>query len=236
MEWRDEGALLSVRLHGESSAIIEVFTASHGRHLGIVRGGASRRMAGVLQPGAQLALVWQARLDEHLGHFKAEPLHARAALWADRAALDALNAVCALLHAALPERASHPGFYDQTIRLLDRMEAGVDWQVAFLLWEVALLEEMGYGLDLSSCAVTGATQDLAFISPRTGRAVSRAAAADWAPRLLPLPRILSLHDGTAAEVAEGLAVTGHFLTRALPDAPLPEARSRLLAQLAKPGG
>lgn len=235
MEWRDEGALLSVRLHGESSAIIEVFTANHGRHLGVVRGGASRRMAGVLQPGAQLALVWQARLDEHLGSFKAEPLHARAALWSDRAALNALNAICALLHAALPERASHEALYALTVTLLDKLEAGRDWQVAYLLWEVSLLEEMGYGLDLSSCAVTGSTQDLAFISPRTGRAVSRPAAADWAPRLLPLPRVLTLHDGTPVEVAEGLAITGHFLARALPDTPLPEARARLMAQLAQTG-
>ncbi|MGV8988221.1 MAG: DNA repair protein RecO [Cypionkella sp.] len=236
MEWRDEGALLSVRPHGESAAIIEVFTAAHGRHLGVVRGGASRRMAGVLQPGAQLALQWQARLDEHIGTFKAEPLHARAALLADRGALNALNAVCALIHAALPERDPHPALYAQTIALLDLLEAGSDWQVPYLLWEVSLLEEMGYALDLASCAVTGSTQDLAYVSPRTGRAVSRLAAGDWAPRLLPLPRVLVLHDGSAAEVAEGLRLTGHFLTRALaPNAerPLPEARTRLVDQLAR---
>jgi DNA repair protein RecO (recombination protein O) len=238
MEWRDEGALLSVRPHGESSAIIEVFTAAHGRHLGVVRGGGSRRMAGVLQPGAQLALQWQARLEEHMGAFKAEPLHARTALLNDRSALAALNSICALLHQALPERDPHPLLYAQTVALLDLLEQGGRWQVPYLLWEVSLLDEMGYALDLTSCALTGATQDLAYISPRTGRAVSRQAAGDWAPRLLPLPRVLTLQDGTLAEVSAALTLTTHFLSRALPapahqDGPLPEARARLLDQLSR---
>lgn len=235
MEWRDEGALLSVRLHGESSAIIEVFTAAHGRHLGVVRGGGARRMAGVLQPGAQLSLHWQARLDEHIGTFKTEPLFARTTLLNDRGALAALNSICALLHAALPERDPHPVLYAQTTALLDLLEHGADWQVPYLLWELSLLDEMGYALDLTSCAITGSTQDLAYISPRTGRAVSRAAAGDWAPRLLPLPRVLTLHDGTVAEVAEALALTTHFLTRALANPaqahPVPDARTRLLDHL-----
>ena len=237
MEWQDEGALLSVRPHGESSAIIEVFTAAHGRHLGVVRGGGSRRMAGVLQPGAQLAVKWHARLEDHIGSFRAEPLHARAALMADRGALSALNAICALLHHALPERDPHPALYTQTVALLDLLEAGGAWQAPYLNWELRLLEDMGYGLDLTSCALTGVTQDLAYISPRTGRAVARAAAGDWAARLLPLPRVLTLADGTPAEVAEGLAITGHFLSRALarPNtaAPLPEARGRLLDHLSQ---
>lgn len=236
MEWRDEGALLSVRPHGESAAIIEVFTAAHGRHLGVVRGGGSRRMAGVLQPGAQLAVTWHARLDDHMGSFRAEPLHARAALMGDRGALSALNAICALLHQALPERDPHPALYAQTIALLDLLEEGATWAVAYLVFELRLLEDMGYGLNLTSCALTGVTQDLAYISPRTGRAVARAAAGDWAPRLLPLPRVMTLGDGTPAEVAEGLAVTGHFLSRALMarqdgTSPLPEARGRLLDHL-----
>ncbi|MBI1170356.1 DNA repair protein RecO [bacterium] len=228
MEWRDEGVLLSMRPHGESAAIIEVFTQTHGRHLGVVRGGGARRMAGVLQPGAQLALTWTARLDTHMGNFKAEPVHARAALLSDRGALTALNAVCALLHGSLPERDPHPSLYARTTALLDLLDARGAWQIAYLMWEVSLLEEMGYGLDLGACAVTGSTQDLAYVSPRTGRAVSRQAAGDWVPRLLPLPRVLTLHDGTPAEVAEGLHLTGHFLARALPDAPLPEARNRLI--------
>jgi DNA repair protein RecO (recombination protein O) len=193
-------------------------------------------MSGVLQPGAQLAVQWQARLDEHLGSFKAEPLHARAALLNDRGALAALNSVCALLHQALPERDPQPALYAQTMALLDLLEHGAAWQVPYLLWEVSLLDEMGYALDLTSCAVTGVTQDLAYISPRTGRAVSRAAAGAWAPRLLPLPRVLTLHDGTVDEVADALTLTTHFLTRALPapahqSGPLPEARTRLLDHL-----
>lgn len=231
MEWRDEAALLSVRPHGESSAIIEVFTHLHGRHLGVVRGGGGRRMAGVLQPGAQLSVHWQARLDEHIGTFKAEPRHARTQLLSDGPALNALNAVCALLHAALPERDPHPGLYGQTVALLDLLDQAGNWQAAYLIWELRLLAAMGFALDLASCAVTGSTQDLAYISPRTGRAVSRQAAGDWAPRLLALPRVLTLHDGSQAEVAEGLTLTGHFLNRALPDRPLPEARARLLDQL-----
>ncbi len=231
MEWRDEGALLSVRLHGESAAIIEVFTAAHGRHLGVVRGGGSHRLAGVLQPGAHLALHWKARLETHIGTFKAEPLHARTALLNDRGALSALNSICALLHAVLPERDPHPALYAKTVTLLDLLEQGGAWQVPYLLWEVHLLEEMGYALDLTSCAVTGSTQDLAFISPRTGRAVSRGGAGDWAARLLPLPRVLTLQDGSASEVAQALNVSGHFLSRALADHPMPEARARLLDQL-----
>jgi DNA repair protein RecO (recombination protein O) len=192
-------------------------------------------MAGVLQPGAQLSLLWQARLEDQLGSFRAEPIHARAALMGDRGALSALNAICALLHLALPERDPHPALYAQTVALLDLLEAGGSWAVPYLLFELRLLEDMGYGLDLASCALTGVTQDLAYISPRTGRAVARAAAGDWAPRLLPLPRVLTLQDGTVAEVAQGMSVTGHFLARALnrPDttAPLPEARGRLLDHL-----
>lgn len=237
MEWRDEGMLISLRPHGESSAIIEVFTAAHGRHLGVVRGGTSRRMAGILQPGAQLALQWQARLHEHIGSFKAEPILARSALMQDHGALLALNALCALLHRALPERDPHAGFYRETVQLLDLLEHGGDWPLAYLLWETRLLEEMGYGLDLTACALTGATQDLAFVSPRSGRAVSRLAAGDWAPRLLPLPRVLTLHDGTAAEVAQALSLTGHFLSQALAhsgdDAALPDARARLADLLAR---
>lgn len=237
MEWREEGVLLSVRLHGESAAIIEVFTAAHGRHSGVVRGGASRRMAPILQPGAQLDLTWRARLDDHLGSFTVEPLRARSDLLADRRALAALNAVCALLHRALPERDPHEALYVATQGLLDAMQPGEEgWPGLYLGWELALLEEIGFGLDLSRCAVTGATTDLAYVSPRTGRAVSRAGAGAWADRLLPLPGLLrGQPDEGGGGLAQGLAVTGHFLARELPQgrdgAALPEARARLLALL-----
>ena len=238
MEWRDEGALLSVRPHGESAAIIEVFTAEHGRHAGVVRGGTSRRIAPILQPGAQLDVAWRARLDDHIGTFTAEPLRARAALLSDRLALAGLNAICALLRCALPEREPHPLLWRATMPLLDALDRGGDWPPDYLRWELLLLEEIGFGLDLATCAVTGARDDLAYVSPKSGRAVSRAGAGDWASRLLPLPQVLmGQGSGTPGEIASGLAVTGHFLARGLEPLlngrPLPEARARLLDLLAR---
>ncbi|MDT8854516.1 DNA repair protein RecO [Paracoccaceae bacterium Fryx2] len=237
MDWRDEGVLLSVRRHGESAAIIEVFTAAHGRHAGVVRGGASRRLSPLLQPGAQLDVSWRARLDDHIGVYVAEPVRSRAGVLGDRLALAGLNAICALTRAALPERESYPALWQATVALLDALEAAPDWPARYLRWELLLLEELGFGLDLSRCAVTGARDDLAFVSPRTGRAVSRAGAGEWAARLLPLPACL-LGQGPAsrAEIGQGLAVTGHFLTRELGllnGKPLPEARARLLDLLAR---
>ncbi|MBC7143129.1 MAG: DNA repair protein RecO [Rhodobacteraceae bacterium] len=240
MDWRDEGALLAVRQHGETSAIVEVFTAAHGRHAGVVRGGASRKLAPLLQPGAQLDLSWRARLEDHIGTFTVEPLRSRAGLLSDRLALAALNSVCALLHATLPEREPHPDLYASSIVLLDTLGAGPAWVLAYLRWELMLLEELGYGLDLTSCARTGSREDLVYVSPKSGRAVARDAAGDWADRLLPLPPCL-LGQGPAepAELAAGLAVTGHFLEhRLFPDLgtrPLPEARRRFAAMIARQG-
>ena len=241
MEWRDQGVLLSVRGHGESAAIIEVFTAEHGRHAGVVRGGASRRIAPILQPGAQLDVTWRARLDEHIGAFTVEPLKGRAgAILSDRRALAGLNAITALLAFVLPERESHPGLYVRSIALFEALVATADWPLAYLRWELRLLEEMGFGLDLTSCAVTGTRDDLAYVSPRSGRAVSRAGAGDWADRLLPLPpALLGQGPADAAEIAAGLRLTGHFLETwlapQLGQRPLPEARRRLVAALARPG-
>jgi DNA repair protein RecO (recombination protein O) len=241
MEWRDEGVLLSMRPHGEGSAIIEVLTADHGRHLGVVRGGASRRMAAVLQPGSQLAVEWRARLDSHMGAFRAEPLRSRAAVLGDPLGLSGLGAVCALLHHALPEREPHGALYLQTLSLLDAMVVGQDWGTAYLRWEMRLLEEIGFGLSLGSCAVTGSREDLAFVSPKTGRAVSRAGAGEWAARLLPMPAcLLGQGPATMAELSQGLAITAHFLTRELSPqlnaGPLPEARARMIARLERRGG
>ncbi len=238
MEWRDEGVLLAVRRHGESAAIIEVFTAGHGRHAGVVRGGTSRRIAPVLQPGAQLDLTWRARLDDHIGAFSVEPVRSRAgALLADRLALAGLNAVSALLVFVLPEREPHPELYQSSLALFDALGAP-GWPLAYLRWEMRLLDEMGFGLDLATCAVTGSREDLAYVSPRSGRAVTRDAAGEWADRLLPLPAIL-LGQGTAApgEIAQGLRLTGHFLKTRLAaelgQRPLPAARMRLAEMLAK---
>ncbi|MGC9370916.1 MAG: DNA repair protein RecO [Paracoccaceae bacterium] len=238
MEWRDQGAVLAVRRHGESSAIVELFTAAHGRHAGVVRGGAGRRMAPLLQPGAQLEVTWRARLEDHLGAYTVEPLKSRAELMADRAALAGLNAVTALLHFALPEREPHPVLYQRTMSVLDMLGASELWPLAYLRWEMALLEELGFGLDLSACAATGARDDLAYVSPKSGRAVSAEGAGEWADRLLPLPpEMLGAGDGARENVLEGLRTTGHFLGRwlapALGDRPLPEARARLIERLAR---
>lgn len=238
MEWRDQGALLSVRVHGESAAIIEVFTAAHGRHAGVVRGGASRRIAPLLQPGAQLDVTWRARLDDHIGAFTVEPLKSRAGVLGDRLGLAGLNAVCAMARMALPEREPHVGLYGATIAMLDALETAPDWPARYLRWEVLLLEELGFGLDLSTCAVTGAREGLAYVSPKTGRAVSRKGAGDWAARLFPLPECM-MGQGPASrgEIGQGLAITGHFLTREMAglrrSLHLPEARARLIDLLTR---
>ena len=191
MDWRGTAILLSVRRHGETSAIIDVFSEERGRHAGVVRGGTSRKIAPILQPGAQLDVAWRARLEDHIGAFTVEPVRSRAALvMGDRLALAGLNAVTGLLGFCLPEREAHRPLYRRTEQLLDLLGQNEVWPLAYLRWEVALLEEMGFGLDLGRCAVTGATEDLIYVSPRSGRAVSRAGAGDWAERLLPLPDVL----------------------------------------------
>lgn len=236
MEWRDEGVLLAARKHGETSAIIEVFTAEHGLHAGVVRGGASRKVAPVLQPGTQVAVTWRARLEEHLGAFTVEPIRSRASVLSDRLALAGLNAISALLTYALAEREPHRKLYDQTITLCDLLSATDAWPLAYLRWEADLLEDLGFGLDLGACAVTGSRENLIHVSPRTGRAVSREGAGEWADKLLPLPQCL-LGQGpvTQEEVSLGLQTTGHFLkarlATALGNKPLPEARQRLIDRL-----
>jgi DNA repair protein RecO (recombination protein O) len=238
MDWRDEGILLSMRPHGETSAIIEVMTAAHGRHAGVVRGGASRKMAATLQPGTGLTLEWRARLDDHIGTFTVEPLKSRAHLLADRLALAGLLSVCSLLHEALPEREPHPELWQRTLGLMDVL-GQEGWTAAYVRWELCLLEEIGFGLDISACAVTGATEGLAYVSPKSGRAVTAKGAGGWADRLIPLPDGL---DGegplSPSAVLMALNLTGFFLDRelrpVLHERPLPEARSRLVDLLGRP--
>lgn len=234
MEWRDEGIVLSTRRHGETSAIVEIFTVAHGRHAGVVRGGTSRKIAPILQPGAQVDVVWRARLEDHIGSFQIEPLRSRAAAaMADRLSLAGLNAVTALLAFCLPEREPDPELYRETEQLLDLLgEVGI-WPLAYLRWEQRLLTVMGYALDLEKCAVTGTQQNLIYVSPKSGCAVSAGAAGDWAPRLLPLPPVLR-GVGTAPdhEIAAAFVTTGYFLTAHLAQdlggRPLPEARARFV--------
>ena len=232
MDWHDTGTVLIARRHGENAAILEVFTETHGRHAGIVHGASSRKIRPILQPGTQLEVRWRARLEAHLGSFTIEPVKSRtAATMSGRLELAALNAVTALLIFALPEREPHPALYRRTFALLDRIGRADDWPLAYLRWELALLDEMGFGLDLASCAVSGATKNLAHVSPKTGRAVSENEAGIWKDRLLPLPDCLAAPvAGTPDEIAQGLRTTGHFLRNrlapALGDRPLPSARDR----------
>ncbi len=237
MDWRDTGILLSTAKHGETALILDVFTPDHGRQTGVMRGGASRKHAAFLQPGAQLDVTWRARLEDHMGAFHAEPQRSRAAqAMASRLALSGLRAVLALLAFCLPERELHAPLYRRSEQLLDLLDQPDLWPLAYLRWELALLEEMGFGLDLSCCAVTGATEGLAYVSPRTGRAVTARGAGDWTDRLLDLPPVL-LGQGAASdtEILDGLGLTGHFLdtrlAHTLHDRPLPAARAGFLDQL-----
>lgn len=239
IEWRESGVLLATRRHGESAAIIEMFTEHHGRTAGVVRGGGGRKMAPILQLGAQLDVVWKARLDEHIGSFVVEPERARAAhLMSDRVALSGLSALCALLSFALPEREAHPALYRSSRAVLDMIGENPVWPLAYLRWELSLLEELGFGLDLSVCAATGATEGLAYVSPKSGRAVSEAGAGTWKDRLLPLaPSLVGGGVGDVEDVLQGLRVTGHFLSAwlapSLGDRSLPDARARFVDALGR---
>jgi DNA repair protein RecO (recombination protein O) len=218
MEWQDKGYVLASRRHGEADAILTLFTLEHGRHLGLVKGGASRSKRPTTEIGNLVAANWRARLSEQLGHFQIEPVRATAAPFLDDSArLLGLSAACALLNAALPEREPHPDLFAGFARLLEALAAegadGPTWLRRYVLWEAELLAGLGFGLDLKSCAVTGDTQSLSFVSPRTGRAVAKDAARGYEQRLLALPPFLIAEEAPLREgdVAAGLRLTGHFL-------------------------
>lgn len=208
MEWTGEALLIGVRRHGESSVIAEAMVAGRGRHLGLVRGGRSRRLAAVLQPGNTIQLTWRARLEDQLGMFTVELLQARAAaLIDDRNRLYLSQLVCEHLR-LLPERDPHDRLLGMALRLIDGPPDGAD----LARFELALLQDLGFGLDLTQCAATGVTTDLTHVSPKTGRAVSRAAAQPYLDRLLPLPSFLSGRGNAGPhDIADALRLTGHFL-------------------------
>lgn len=239
MEWREEGVLIARRRHGENAAIIEVFTEGHGRHAGIVRGGAGRKLAPVLQPGTQVDVAWRARLEDHLGAFTVEPVASRAAnLMGDRKTLAGLNALTAILSFALPEREAHAELYHRTLAVLDMMGESAFWPLAYVRWELFLLEELGFGLDLGRCAVTDRSDNLVFVSPKSGRAVSRVGAGEWAAKMLPLsPALIGEGEGAPDDIRDALLVTGHFLQHrvaaSIGNRPLPEARARLVDLLSR---
>ena len=236
MEWSDDAIVLAVRAHGETGAILEALTREHGRHAGLVHGGASRKAKAMLQPGNSLRVTWRARLEENLGSFHIEAAKMRAGVMLEhREALAGLNAFTSVASAVLPEREPHRPVFEAGEILLDAIaDDGFEhWGPLYVRWEAGLLEELGFGLDLSQCAATGATEDLAFLSPRTGRAISRAAAGPYKERLLPLPQfLLGSQNATASwhEIAAGLRLTAYFLldrVLAPHNKTLPAARLRL---------
>ena len=208
MEWTGEALLIGVRRHGETSVIAEAMVAGRGRHLGLVRGGRTRRLAAVLQPGNTIQLTWRARLEDQLGMFTVELLQARAAaLIDDRTRLYLSQLVCDHLR-LLPERDPHDRLLGMALGLIDGPPDGV----ALARFELAVLEDLGFGLDLTSCAATGSTVDLTHVSPKTGRAVSRAAAQPYLDRLLPLPSFLTTRGNASPhDIADAMRLSGHFL-------------------------
>ena len=239
MEWSDEGIVLAMRSLGETSVVLSLLTRMHGRHSGLVRGGAGRRTRGLLQPGNRLAARWRARLADHLGTMSCEPGRVLApAVMADRGRLAAVAAACAVAETALPEREPLPSAFESLAALIAAVEIDAAWPAAYVRWELGLLTELGFGLELDRCAATGTTNDLAYVSPRSGRAVSVAAGAPWKDRLLPLSAFLVDASAPARgkAVASGLALTGHFLLRhvyAERGRALPAARARLAEEIAR---
>ncbi|MGG5808152.1 DNA repair protein RecO [Falsiroseomonas sp. CW058] len=216
MEWQAPAVVLDARPHGESGALVTLLTEAHGRHAGLAKGGASRAQAPVWQPGNLVEARWVARLAEQLGAVSAEMVHPAAALaMEDPLALAVLRAATAVADAALPEREPHPRLFHGLVGIVARLADSAAAALPELVrWEAELLADLGYGLDLTRCAVTGTAEDLAFVSPRSGRAVSAGAAGEWRDRLLPLPTFL-LGQGPSepADWLAGLRLTGHFLAR-----------------------
>jgi DNA repair protein RecO (recombination protein O) len=239
VEWTDIGIVLGTRRHGEANAVVELMTREHGRHLGLVRGGAGSRLKPVLQLGNLVTATWRARLDEHLGYYVVEALDLRAASYLSAAhALYGLNHLAALCR-LLPERDPHQPVFDFLEHTVAELAAPALAAALVAQFELHLLAELGFGLDLETCAATGATDDLIYVSPKSGRAVSRQAGEPWRDKLLALPGFLAAaHSGvpSAAELRDGFALTGFFLARHVFEPrgePLPEARGHFIAAVAR---
>ncbi len=239
MEWRDAAVVLSVRPHGEASAVVEVLSARHGRYAGLVRGARGRALRPVLQPGNRVEASWRARLSEHLGALSVDGDVLRAGDFIDDAArVDGVLAACGVAQLCLPEREPHPAVFEGLEAVLAGMAATPDWPALLVKWEAGLLADLGYGLDLTRCALTGGYDDLTHVSPRTGRAVDGHApeAQPYLDKLLKLPPFLlgSQAAPTPTDLRDGLALTGHFLERQVlwpADRHLPDARTRLAERL-----
>ena len=237
MEFEDDAYVLSARAHGETGAIVELLTARHGKYAAHVAGGASRRMKPFLQAGARTIVHYRARVSDQLGSAQLEPVgEGPSALFDDRMALAGLSAAAAVAAAALPEREPHPGVFLAFEALTAALMLPEIWPAVFVRFEAGLLQELGFGMDLSKCAATGEVDDLIYVSPRTGRAVSRKAGEPYKDRLLALPPfMLSAQTGLAAgDVKAGLDLTAHFLELFVfgpVNRPLPPARVWLVERL-----
>jgi DNA repair protein RecO (recombination protein O) len=238
MDWRDEGLVIGLRRHGESAIILELMTREHGRHLGLVRGG-GRSLRGALQPGDCVAASWRARLEDQLGNYTIEPLRPRAARFLDHAfALRGVAYLCALLR-LLPERDPHGDLFDMAEAIADHLHSRETAPPLMARFELEILSALGFGLDLDACALTGAREDLAYVSPKSGRAVTRDAGAPWRDRLLPFPQFLRATEFRAVErgdLAAAFRLTGHFLQRdvfAPRGGTTGDARAQYLAAAAK---
>jgi DNA repair protein RecO (recombination protein O) len=236
MDWTDLGIVLAARHHGETGLVVNLLTAEHGRHAGYVPGGVSRRSRPTWQIGNVVEVNWRAKVADQLGNYSGELREAHAARAMDSATeLAGLSSACALVDEALPEREPHPAMYDGFQAFLTVL-GHEGWPAIYVRLELGLLQELGFGLDLEKCALTGATADLAYVSPKSGRAVSRTAAAPYAEKLLPLPAFLSTGGlpADSDELRQGLDLTGYFLERHVfwpHNKPLPPARSRLIESL-----
>jgi DNA repair protein RecO (recombination protein O) len=243
MEWRDDGLIIGVKKYGETSVIVEAMTRAHGRHLGLVKGGRSRRMQPFLQAGNNAEFVWRARLDEHLGIFAVEPTKLRTArLMASAEALHAVSLIAALLR-LIAERDPHPALFETVMLVADHIDDLGLLPALLVRFEVEILAETGFGLDLAHCAATGRADNLVYVSPKSGRAVSEAAGAPYHARLFPLPAFLREEIATQTpsfeDIRDGFKLTEFFLMRDLfgpRGQSLPQARSAYLAQFCKRSG
>ena len=239
MEWSDDALVISTRRHGETSVIASLLSREHGRFAGLVRGGAGKAKRGILQPGNLVRAQWRARLPEHLGNFTCEMINPLAAsIMDDAGRLMALSSACAVCATVLPEREAHPSIYDGLLILLENISVD-DWPTIYVKWELGLLGELGFGLDLSECAASGAMEDLIYVSPKSGRAVSKSAGEPYKNKLLHLPSFMLKPTQPAmsmAEIAQGLALTGFFLKRHAYDennTSQPDARTRFVRSMSK---
>ena len=238
MEWCDKGILLATKPFGETSLIIDVFTPNHGKASGVVRGGQSKKIKPILQIGAQLDLTWKARLQEHLGSFQAELIRSRTAnVMDDRLLLAGMLSSATLINRFFPVGQVYKEFYESSENLFDLLQFPDIWTLGYFKWELEFLETLGFGLDLEKCAVTGSTEDLKFISPKSGRAVSHSAACEWSSKLLPFPMAATGQVNSLKDILDGLKVSQFFLEKKVLIAfgieHLPTARSRFISFIEK---